>query len=87
MFLKKLLRGDLGALSKSEFLEALKNYLAQRSHIVSSDLSNFCICGGKREAVHHSISHSSDHVELIEIQQKQLEVTICNAPFLTKLKI
>ncbi|XP_050370920.1 kinesin-like protein KIN-14F [Argentina anserina] len=73
MFLKKLLRGDLGALSKSEFLEAMKDYLSQRSHIVSSDLSKFCICGGKREAVYHSISHSSDHEELIKIQQKHLE--------------
>ncbi|XP_004296130.1 PREDICTED: kinesin-4-like [Fragaria vesca subsp. vesca] len=73
MFLKKLLRGDLGAMSKSEFLEAIKNYLAQRSRIVSSDLSNFCICGGKRDAVHPSISHSSDHEDLIKIQHKQLE--------------
>ncbi|XP_024160716.1 kinesin-like protein KIN-14F [Rosa chinensis] len=73
LFLKKLLRGDIGALSKSEFLEAMKNYLAQRSHMLSSDLSKFCICGGKREALHHSISHSSDHEELIAIQQKQLE--------------
>lgn len=49
--------------------------------MVSSDLSKFCICGGKREVLRHSNSHSSGHEELIGIQQKQLEVRICNEPF------
>ncbi|KAK9941143.1 hypothetical protein M0R45_017769 [Rubus argutus] len=73
LFLKKLLRGDIGPLSKSEFLEAISHYLAQRSNMVSSDLSKFCICGGKREVLRHSNSHSSGHEELIGIQQKQLQ--------------
>ncbi|XP_068339409.1 kinesin-like protein KIN-14F [Pyrus communis] len=74
LFLKKLLRGDLGGLSKSEFVEAITQYLGQRSGLVSNDLSKFCICGGKGgEAVQRSSSHSSVHEELINIQQKQLE--------------
>lgn len=76
LFLKKLLRGDLGGLSKSEFVEAITQYLGQRSGLVSNDLSKFCICGGKGgEAVQRSSSHSSVHEELINIQQKQLEVS------------
>ncbi|KAM1115023.1 hypothetical protein TB2_038153 [Malus domestica] len=74
LFLKKLMRRDLGGLSKSEFVEAITQYLGQRSGLVSNDLSNFCICGGKDgEAVRRSSSHSSVHEELINIQQKQLE--------------
>ncbi|TQE05407.1 hypothetical protein C1H46_008997 [Malus baccata] len=74
LFLKKLLRGDLGGLSKSEFVEAITQYLGQRNGSVSNDLSNFCICGGKgSEAVQCDSSHSSVHEELIRTQQKQLE--------------
>ncbi|KAH0997792.1 hypothetical protein GBA52_021656 [Prunus armeniaca] len=73
LFLKKLLRGDIGVLSKSEFVEAISQYLGQRCGLVSNDLSKFCICGGRGEAVQHNTSHSSVHEELIDIQQKQLE--------------
>ncbi|KAL6275368.1 hypothetical protein ACE6H2_018969 [Prunus campanulata] len=73
LFLKKLLRGDIGVLSKSEFIEAISQYLGQRSGLVSNDLSKFCICGGRGEAAQHNKSHSSVHEELIDIQQKQLE--------------
>ncbi|KAM0995681.1 hypothetical protein ACFX13_005833 [Malus domestica] len=74
LFLKKLMRRDLGGLSKSEFVEAITQYLGQRSGLVSNDLSKFCICGGKSgEAVRRSSSHSTVHEELINIQQKQLE--------------
>lgn len=75
MFLKKILKGDMGYLSKSEFVEAISRYLSQRTSLVSSDMSKFCICGGKSEVVQHIISPSSGYLELIEIQQKQLQVS------------
>lgn len=75
IFLKKILKGDLGYLSKAEFVEAISRYLSQRTSLVSSDMSKFCICGGKREVVRHIISPSSGYPEIIEIQQKQIQVS------------
>ncbi|KAJ9173861.1 hypothetical protein P3X46_016954 [Hevea brasiliensis] len=73
LFLKKILKGDIGFLSKSEFIEAISQYLRQRTNLVSSDFSKFCVCGGKREAVRHTVSHSLVQTEQIDLHQKQLE--------------
>ncbi|KAF9673173.1 hypothetical protein SADUNF_Sadunf11G0121000 [Salix dunnii] len=73
LFLKKLLEGDIGSLSKNEFLEAISQYLRQRTSLASSDFSKFCICGGERETIQHTVSNSSDHEEVIDLHQKQLE--------------
>ncbi|PON60223.1 Kinesin-like protein [Trema orientale] len=72
LFLKKILKDDLGTRSTSEFLETISRYLSQRTSLVSNDLSTFCICGGKREIVRHIVSHSSDHADTVNIHQKQL---------------
>ncbi|XP_062078987.1 kinesin-like protein KIN-14F [Humulus lupulus] len=72
LFLKKILKDELGNCSTSEFLETISRYLSQRTSLVSNDLSTFCICGGKREIVQHIVSHSSDHDEAINMSQKQL---------------
>ncbi|KAI8557423.1 hypothetical protein RHMOL_Rhmol04G0009700 [Rhododendron molle] len=72
LLLKKLLQSNGVALSKSEFLEAISKYLAQRTSLVSSDLSKFCICGGRRE-VWQSIGDSADNADINDLQHKQLE--------------
>ncbi|KAL9382883.1 hypothetical protein Peur_023206 [Populus x canadensis] len=72
-FLKKILKGDIGSLSKNEFIEAISQYLRQRASLASSDFSKFCICGGKRETIQHTVSNSSGHAEVIDLHQKQLE--------------
>jgi kinesin family protein C2/C3 len=74
LFLKKILKGDIGSLSKNEFIEAISQYLRQRTSLASSDFSKFCICGGKRETIQHTVSSSSGHTEVIDLHQKQLEV-------------
>ncbi|KAF3943183.1 hypothetical protein CMV_030232 [Castanea mollissima] len=73
LFLKKILKGDTGSLSKDEFIEAISQYLNQRTSLASSDLSKFCICGGKREVVRPNVYLPADNTEVIDIQQKQLE--------------
>ncbi|XP_052118479.1 kinesin-like protein KIN-14F [Arachis duranensis] len=77
LFLKKILKGDIGCLSKREFIEAISLYLNQRSNLASNDFSKFCICGGKRENIRHNNNnngnYSSKHIEVINNQQKQLE--------------
>uniref|UniRef100_A0A6N2L2B5 Kinesin motor domain-containing protein n=1 Tax=Salix viminalis TaxID=40686 RepID=A0A6N2L2B5_SALVM len=73
LFLKKILKGDIGCLSKTEFIEAISQYLTQRTSVGSSDFSKFCICGGKKETIRHIVSNSSGHAEVIDLHQKQLE--------------
>ncbi|KAJ6293483.1 hypothetical protein OIU78_025457 [Salix suchowensis] len=73
LFLKKILKGDVGYLSKNEFLEAISQYLRQRASLASGDFSRFCICGGERETIQHTVSNSSGHEEVIDLHQKQLE--------------
>ncbi|KAJ6313809.1 hypothetical protein OIU78_017452 [Salix suchowensis] len=73
LFLKKILKGDIGCLSKTEFIEAISQYLTQRTSLGSSDFSKFCICGGKKETIRHIVSNSSGHAEVIDLHQKQLE--------------
>ena len=74
MILKKILKGDAIPLSKHEFLEAITQYLDQRNGLALSDPSKFCICGGKQEVTKHSNNLSSDHVELIDLHQRQVQV-------------
>lgn len=73
LFLKKILKGEVGSLSKAQFMEAISQYLGQKASLVSGDFSKFCICGGKREVIQHSISHSCDHAKLTDLHQKQLQ--------------
>ncbi|KAA8527097.1 hypothetical protein F0562_008674 [Nyssa sinensis] len=73
LLLKKILKADSVPLSKSEFIEAISRYLGQKTSLVSSDLSKFCICGGKRLGIWHGIDHSAGNAELLNFQQKQLE--------------
>ncbi|WJX65019.1 hypothetical protein P8452_49726 [Trifolium repens] len=73
-FLKKILKGDNGCLSKKEFMEAIALYLNQRSSLSSNDLSKFCICWGKRDSsAQNNVIFSSKYAEIIDAQQKQLE--------------
>ncbi|KAK9268772.1 hypothetical protein L1049_000534 [Liquidambar formosana] len=73
VLLKKILKADSISLSKSDFIEAITQYLRQRTSLASSDFSKFCICGGQRDEIQHSFSHSAGDAELIDLQQKQLE--------------
>ncbi|GLT79564.1 hypothetical protein SLA2020_510470 [Shorea laevis] len=76
LFLKKILKTDIGSLSKSDFIEAISRYLGKRIDLASTDFSKFCICGGKREVkreVRHTVIHSPAYGELIDHQQRQLE--------------
>ncbi|KAL6954983.1 Kinesin-like protein KIN-14F, partial [Sarracenia purpurea var. burkii] len=73
LLLKKILKGNGIPLSKAEFLDAVSKYLGQRTSMVSSDLSKFCICGGKREVLWRSVGCSVDNAELYDHQHEQLE--------------
>ncbi|XVE50907.1 hypothetical protein DITRI_Ditri01bG0201000 [Diplodiscus trichospermus] len=73
LFLKKILKADINSLSKSDFIEAISLYLGQRTSLASNDFSKFCICGGKREVIRHTISHSAAHAELTDFHQRELE--------------
>ncbi|AES70665.2 kinesin heavy chain [Medicago truncatula] len=73
LFLKKILKGDIGCLSRREFVEAISLYLNQRSSLASNDFSKFCSCGGKRDSVRQNVNYSAKYAEVINTQQKQLE--------------
>ncbi|XP_027335879.1 kinesin-like protein KIN-14F [Abrus precatorius] len=74
LFLKKILKGDIGCLSKREFIEAISLYLNQRSSLASNDFSKFCICGGKRDnSIRQNVNYSAKYADVINTQQKQLE--------------
>ncbi|KAI4306255.1 hypothetical protein L6164_029548 [Bauhinia variegata] len=74
LFLKKILKDDMGCLSKIEFIEAISVYLNQRSTLASKDFSKFCVCGGKRDSIQRNNNYSANHAQIIDSQQKQLEV-------------
>ncbi|KAJ1441202.1 P-loop containing nucleoside triphosphate hydrolase [Sesbania bispinosa] len=73
LFLKKILKGDIGCLSKREFIEAISLYLNQKRSLASNDFSKFCICGGKRDSIRQNVNYSANYAEVINTQQKQLE--------------
>ncbi|KAK8468578.1 hypothetical protein PHAVU_006G059300 [Phaseolus vulgaris] len=73
LFLKKILKGDMGCLSKREFIETISLYLSQRSSLASNDFSKFCNCGGKRDSYRQKANCSAKYSEVIDTQQKQLE--------------
>ncbi|KAK8527065.1 hypothetical protein V6N13_084936 [Hibiscus sabdariffa] len=73
LFLKKILKADLNSLSKSDFIEAISLYLGQRTRVASNDFFKFCICGGKREVVHQTFSHSNAYTQLIHLLQRELK--------------
>ncbi|KAG6607732.1 Kinesin-like protein KIN-14F, partial [Cucurbita argyrosperma subsp. sororia] len=70
LFLKKMLKSDLSSLSKSEFIEAISRYISQRANMASSDISKFCVCGGKREVIHRT---AFGHEEQVRAQQNQIQ--------------
>lgn len=76
LFLKKVLNSDCVPLTKTQFLETMSKYLSRRTSLVSQDISKFCVCGGKRDAVVPTNAKSHVGVELLDIQKKQLEVLI-----------
>ncbi|KAI4366209.1 hypothetical protein MLD38_022114 [Melastoma candidum] len=73
LFLKKILRGELGSISRAEFLQAIEQYLRQRMNLASNDMSQFCICGGKRNGVRASAGNCVGHVDEIQQQNKQIK--------------
>ncbi|GMI63846.1 kinesin-like protein 1, ARABIDOPSIS KINESIN-LIKE PROTEIN 1 [Hibiscus trionum] len=73
LFLKKLLKADINSLSKSDFIEAISLYLGQRTNMASNDFSKFCICGGKRDVIRHTVSHSAAQAGLIDLQQREIQ--------------
>ncbi|CAJ1971538.1 unnamed protein product [Sphenostylis stenocarpa] len=72
-FLKKILKGDTGGLSKRDFVEAITLYLNQRRSLASNDISKLCTCGGKRDSNQQSVKYCAKHAEIIDAQQKELE--------------
>ncbi|KAL1556144.1 kinesin-like protein KIN-14F [Salvia divinorum] len=73
LFLKKVLSSDGGSLSKTQLLEVISKYLRKRTSFVSEDISNFCICGGRKDEAQPRNTKPHAGVELLDIQQKQLE--------------
>ncbi|XP_020238383.1 kinesin-like protein KIN-14F [Cajanus cajan] len=73
LFLKKILKGDTGCLSKREFIKAITSYLNQRRSLASNESSKLCTCGGKRDSNQQNVNYSARHAEIIDGLQKQLE--------------
>ncbi|KAL8462126.1 hypothetical protein ACS0TY_032472 [Phlomoides rotata] len=73
LFLKKVLNSDCVPLTKTQFLETISKYLSRRTSLVSSDISKFCICGGKSNGAWHRNISSHGGMELLDLQHKQLE--------------
>ncbi|KAL0362959.1 UNVERIFIED_CONTAM: Kinesin-like protein KIN-14F [Sesamum calycinum] len=73
LFLKNVLNSNCGPQTKSQFLESITKYLSKRTRLVSSDISNFCICGGKGDVARHGNICSHGGVELLDLQHRQLE--------------
>lgn len=74
--MKKVLNSDCVPLTKTQFLEAISKYLSRRTSLVSQDISNFCICGGKSDGARPRNTAPHAGVELLDRQQKQLEVLV-----------
>lgn len=55
-------------------MEAITLYLNQRSSLTSSDFFKFCTCGGKHDNTQQNVNYCAKHAEIIDAQQKQLEV-------------
>ncbi|XP_010252852.1 PREDICTED: kinesin-like protein KIN-14F [Nelumbo nucifera] len=72
LLLKEILKGNAGSATNADFLDAISQYLAQRTHGISS-ASKFCICGGKPREVSLGDNHNSSHAKRLDLQQKQLE--------------
>ncbi|KAL7088158.1 hypothetical protein ACP275_13G111000 [Erythranthe tilingii] len=73
MFLKKILNDDCTRQTKSQFFEAISNYLSKRSSLVSREISNFCICGGNGDGTWQKNMSSRGNIELLDLQHRQLE--------------
>ncbi|XP_031264002.1 kinesin-like protein KIN-14F [Pistacia vera] len=73
LFLKKILKGEVGPLTRADFMEAISQYLGRKASLVSGDFSKFCVCGGKREVVQQTINQCTGHAEVIDLQEKQLQ--------------
>ncbi|CAI0540887.1 unnamed protein product [Linum tenue] len=74
LFLKKIVKGDIGYMSKEEFVEAISQYLSHRKNLVSSDFSKFCTCRGQKQFLGHTrtSSESSYLSETTDLHQKEL---------------
>ncbi|KAK8467219.1 hypothetical protein PHAVU_008G281800 [Phaseolus vulgaris] len=72
-FLKKILKGDTGCLSKREFVDAITLYPNQRRSLASNESSKLCTCGGKRDSNQRNDKYCAKHAEIIDAQQKELE--------------
>ncbi|XP_058112865.1 kinesin-like protein KIN-14F [Magnolia sinica] len=74
--LKEMLRSGGNSLSKAELMEAVSRYLGQRSCEMSGGCpkcSKFCICCVTHEENGFTDYQNADHVERLDLQQKQLE--------------
>ncbi|GAB4845887.1 hypothetical protein Ancab_024891 [Ancistrocladus abbreviatus] len=72
LLLKKILKNDVMSTSNEEFLEVISQYLSQKTASISSELSEFCICGGKGDIVQPAVSLAADCKGVIDGQQKQI---------------
>ncbi|GAA0146394.1 microtubule binding motor protein [Lithospermum erythrorhizon] len=74
LFLKRIL-DDGSSLSKHDFLKYMSEYLKQQINFVSSNLSQFCICGGKSIDVkqnHDLAGRSSDALNIYQSELQEL---------------
>ncbi|XVF03584.1 hypothetical protein REPUB_Repub05bG0006000 [Reevesia pubescens] len=75
LFLKKLLKGDKGPVSISDFIEATSEYIGKRTGLqATTDIPKAYICNGKNEVILNSVCRSPGRVEiLIDLIQRQIE--------------
>ncbi|XP_051135098.1 kinesin-like protein KIN-14F isoform X2 [Andrographis paniculata] len=72
-FLKKVLNKACTPHNKSQFIDITSKYLKRRTSLVSSDVSDFCICGGIEKEAESREHPSHSNVEMLNLLQKPLE--------------
>ncbi|CAA0832480.1 Kinesin KP1 [Striga hermonthica] len=73
LFLNQVLDNGCSPQSKSQFDEAILQYLSKRTSLVSQDIAKFCICGGEGGRTWNRHNFSRVGIELLDLQHRQLE--------------
>ncbi|GER52710.1 kinesin motor family protein [Striga asiatica] len=73
LFLNQVLDSGCSPQSKTQFGEAILQYLSKRTSLVSKDIAKFCICGGEGGRTCNRNNSSRVGIELLNLQHQQLE--------------
>ncbi|XVE80609.1 hypothetical protein DITRI_Ditri14bG0153000 [Diplodiscus trichospermus] len=75
LFLKTLLKGDYGPVSRSDFVEATSEYIGKRTSLqATTDIPKAYICNGKNDVILSSFCRSTGRVEILsDLVHRQIE--------------